>query len=806
MELDLFTVIPNSPSLLGVAATRIGENFMLSGGFEHFPSAIPSTNVSPFQNIAQQNQHPLDSRSVGLSAFSNSIDNSTLPLPTSSQKTQSSMKKLPLSQQKASTYLQVRVLHVPTATWSPSVIVSNGLFNRAYHASATIRDEVFLFGGVSKVGNGTALEACLDVIRVRKGTFGYKSNVLSLEEHQHVAKSASTVGLSATTCGKEQDCVVLFGGYQHAVNGSAIGGVYTNSVYLFRAVEEKLEVGPSDGSQSPRPNHLSKKVKYMMKQVDVDTNGATPPPRAYHTATLVTPNPSNPNQAFLVIFGGETEGKHMLNDMWILDLTEVLNAEYHVPEVAPPVVETKPAKGGKASKNDPVVPLKTNVATWMKVTYSSSSSVVVLPRCKHNAFHVRSPNVFYHPHGHPPEDQHLDQSSQSQKHYEFTIFGGLSTKGTLSLIEYNTFSLVFDSTTNKLAATLTGGSGSNSGDTSPHALGEGSATEEEKNHHKLHLKSFHPSVNMKNMSPPLLKALLSSAESHGESIYGSAIGLVYDQDFVSQREDQLMDEHERILVGLLVFGGCKTMTVGGALTVTGTMSGGHQSGSSNHSQVTYGNKNYGKNSVANRALSVLPEGFLASFDATFMITTASRDPSRAGFVDEPITIYKRIRRIVLKAHQHIDGMRILDEEEQNKLNHLKQKTIRYGNGDVYFGEVMKFKPRPESEDEINVSGVDATDSFIGGADETKASSVSRPRTRESWYDGRHKGPYHHMDVDDNNSVGTLDMENPEGIPGIHVPHGQGKMNYANGDVYEVISFSRLYLCRLLIFYAIGNLA
>jgi hypothetical protein len=790
MELDLFSVIPSSASLLGVAATRIGEHFVLSGGFEQFPS----TNFFQSQTI--------ENKPLALSSFSASIDNITLPGVSGLKSTHASLKKLPLSQQKPSTYLQVRLLHIPTATWSPNIIVSNGLLNRAYHASATIRDEVFLFGGVSRSAIGgsgcvTSLEPCSDVVRIRKGTFGYKSSTLPLDEYQHVVKSAAMMGLSANTCGQEQDCVVLFGGYQMPSNGGH-HGVYSNNVYIFRAVEEKEKTdsssSPVSGPTSPRQNmkQQPKKIQYIMKQVEVDANCATPPPRAFHSATLITPNSSNPNQAFLVVFGGETEGKHTLNDMWILDLTEVLTAEYKAPEAPAPVVDTKPAKGGKASKNEPVVPVKTNAATWTKISLSSNtSSSVILSRCKHNAFHVRNPNVFYHPHGQPSDGEHANQESSGNKQYDYIVFGGLSTKGPLPLAEYTSFSIEFDSSSNKLAVTLTG---------TNHDIQ--TIEQDSEATLKQYMKTFPASINMKNLTPPLLKALLTATQGqHTETIYGSAIGMVYDQDFNSQRDDQLMDEHERISVGLLVFGGCKTM--GSNNKVTDPSGKSHPTHARNHSS----------------------DGYLTSFDTTFLITTATKDPVRASF-DEPISIYKRIRRIVLKAHEHIEGMRVPNDQEVNKLNYLKQKTIRYSNGDVYFGEVIKFKPRSQpiesTEPEVNgdeemkvsprcykVDSMSITESSIGeskgspaygpghggGGGSLMAGSISRPRTRESWHDDRHKGPYHHMDIDDGNSVGTLDVDNPEGVPGVHVPHGQGKMSYANGDLYEV-SFDSIVMLPL----------
>lgn len=618
MELDLFALIPNSPTLLGCSAARVGSQYLVTGGTENFSTHAKTVNSSSAASI---------------------------------------------SQQKPSTYFQMRILHVPTATWSPNVVVSNGILNRSYHATVAVRDDLYVFGGVQRKPSvqQALFEPCHDILHIHKGVFGYKSTLLKFEDaaQQGLSQLVNSMGLTATVVGQHQDRVVLFGGYNMQ------NTTYSNQVHLFVAEEGKI------GS---------------LKTVEIDSStGATPPPRAFHTATLISnTNAQNVNQTFLVVFGGETEGKTLLNDMWVLDLTEVLAAEYHVPDTTAPPPEDPKAKGKPPAKGKeaPVV-AKGPVATWTKL-HDNLPKHAILPRAKHNAYAVKEHNHYYRQES--PEAQAILHDTNTVHKFQLVVFGGFAANGPLSIGEYCHTTITVDN----------------------HGSPKVSIGEFQSN------LSF-PTNTVAKTVPPLMRAILSQKDA----IYGSVVGYIYDTDFFEQQ--QLVDAGEdtvKYQVGVLVFGGSRS--------------------SSKHGP-----------GIKHEASASL----LASFDITYMITIILPDPLKP---DQPASILKRIRRIVLEAHKHIDGMSLPSEDAQNGDGKRKIKTIHYSNGDVYHGEVVRYKKREGDDDD-----------------------------REKWYDDNRPSEFAGMEIDDSNSVGTLDLENPEGIPGVHIPYGNGRMQYANGDLYEV---------------------
>eukprot|EP01034_Spumella_vulgaris_P034236 gene34236-42218_t len=88
----------------------------------------------------------------------------------------------------------------------------------------------------------------------------------------------------------------------------------------------------------------------------------------------------------MVIFGGLSETGALLNDLWILDLTEVINAEDNKDAPAAVVVDPK-AKAPKGNKADLTTP-KGPLALWTRVVLGEASPLT--PRYLHNCFISKS--------------------------------------------------------------------------------------------------------------------------------------------------------------------------------------------------------------------------------------------------------------------------------------------------------------------------------------------------------------------------------------------------------------------------------
>lgn len=106
----------------------------------------------------------------------------------------------------------------------------------------------------------------------------------------------------------------------------------------------------------------------------IEPDGEVPPPRSFHT-TLVF---GDLNQ-YLLIFGGRNNDK-LLNDLWLLDLTNVISsyASSDPSAIPPPVVDKKkkPVKGARPGGQG------STEACWVKLLECSA----IAPRYLHSAF------------------------------------------------------------------------------------------------------------------------------------------------------------------------------------------------------------------------------------------------------------------------------------------------------------------------------------------------------------------------------------------------------------------------------------
>lgn len=263
-------------------------------------------------------------------------------------------------------FLQLRVMNIFTAEWVRAFVDTNAIVNRLFHVSVTMKDKIYVFGGsVLNFDHQYNLSPTQEIFTIEKTIFGIKCTRIKS------SPLAAKKGLSATCVGKDLSRVILFGGIQNLDSPS-----YSGDIVLFQDEEGGI-----------------------LKLVDA-APGEKPTDRAFHSSISF----GDANQ-FVAVFGGQSGNKSSLNDVWILDLTEILAALDAPPEAAPPVPDkkAKPPPKGKA------VEVKGPVAYWTKIAVSSTS-MTCLPRHLHSSFGITSGSSI-----------------------ELFIFGGLGDAGPLPL-------------------------------------------------------------------------------------------------------------------------------------------------------------------------------------------------------------------------------------------------------------------------------------------------------------------------------------------------------------------------------------
>jgi len=217
-------------------------------------------------------------------------------------------------------YLSIFCFNITDIRWAQIMINTSGICNRAYHAGATLRRNIYLFGGIiSEPSHHEELTS--DVVKCIETEEGYKMVV------SHCGCDARK-GMSA--CAVSSNKIILFGGS----NGSA------------------HDPCPSDLWQMTEVEDSEELVWNKL-----DTDGESPPGRAFHTAVAF-----GDSHRYMAVCGGH-DGKHVVYDMWVLDMSNILFAEEH----------SKPKSKGKGS-----------LCRWTHITPHG----VHLPvhRCMHHCF------------------------------------------------------------------------------------------------------------------------------------------------------------------------------------------------------------------------------------------------------------------------------------------------------------------------------------------------------------------------------------------------------------------------------------
>jgi hypothetical protein len=311
-----------------------------------------------------------------------------------SQCNKSNSDRRKVQQKQISNYLQVDVLDIKSAKWKPEYIVTNTIKNRAYHGVAVvmqtataldntqtgnmIQQSVLIFGGgeldVLDGSSSPTLTPAKEVVQLEKGLFGYKANTIFSDTERKLAY----LGLTTSTVGSQLDRVLIFGGH------NSIQGQYNQELHIFSAHPATL------------------------KPIDIDPTSVLPSPRAYHTALVL----GEQNQYVLVI-GGQNEQRQMLDELWLLDLTDVLQAEYKPESQAAIDPKARAKSSSKNKDNKPAV-----YARWQQLSLPSGVASSFTARSRHTSYHVPV------------------SMASGQLEYDIFILGGLSNHGLLAVSEY----------------------------------------------------------------------------------------------------------------------------------------------------------------------------------------------------------------------------------------------------------------------------------------------------------------------------------------------------------------------------------
>jgi hypothetical protein len=273
--------------------------------------------------------------------------------------------------------LIIRFFHFPSLQWKSVIVSTNNHSNRYYHSSSLLGNKIYVFGGYNLPQNTLSSS----ILSISESRFGWKVNKVDITSNDTTDENGinpssliSLVGLSSNVVGKTNEKIIVFGGT--SLNNQQ----YFNEVTMFSF--------PSANSPAE------------LKVIPID--GVKPEARAFHTSSVI-----GSNRCHLMVTGGQTENQQLLNDMWILDLNEIVNVDQNAAAIA--AAEAANAKGGKGKGKEAVV--RPPSAIWTKL---SIDNLPFIPRCFHSTV-LSSSNVF--------------------------VFGGMSKKGPLPLREMTSFSI-----------------------------------------------------------------------------------------------------------------------------------------------------------------------------------------------------------------------------------------------------------------------------------------------------------------------------------------------------------------------------
>ena len=244
-------------------------------------------------------------------------------------------------------YLSVSVFSFKDFDFTSQFMETNRIINRLGHSSVNYEDKVLCFGGVS-TQTGMPLG---QVISVELNKFGIKSQLMSYNEN------ISGTGLSTDLYGMKKDQIIIFGGQ--------LKDSYSNTITKFRPNHET----PADD-------------RFSCVQIAEATEEAPhPTPRAYHSSAIC----GSKNQ-FLVILGGRAKTGSLLDDIWVVDLSSVDDANKVAEEEEVTNAKKPPPKKGKP----PVEDEHQHCCRWRKIEVTDPQHIEILSRSLHSACRLPS--------------------------------------------------------------------------------------------------------------------------------------------------------------------------------------------------------------------------------------------------------------------------------------------------------------------------------------------------------------------------------------------------------------------------------
>lgn len=266
--------------------------------------------------------------------------------------------------------LSIKCIDLKSTEWIQCLISSNNIQNRYYHASVSIKDSIYIFGGFSRMDGKVNIFG--DILKIDKNIFGM--NIKNIKEDILVKR----YGLSANAINNKSDHIILFGGMIQ-ISNTELTNTTSNFTYFADI-------------------NLFTPTTHVITSIAIDIGLDKPVSRAFHSSCI-----SGPNNNLLIICGGQTENKKLLNDLWILDLTDILNAINNGISLTEVIAVAPPVKGRKSNSasTTPSVP----VAKWTRILLDS---ILFTPSKLHSSYTL------------------YNTTTES---IDIFIFGGLSTKG-----------------------------------------------------------------------------------------------------------------------------------------------------------------------------------------------------------------------------------------------------------------------------------------------------------------------------------------------------------------------------------------
>jgi hypothetical protein len=195
-------------------------------------------------------------------------------------------------------FLQINCLDLISKLWIPTYNNTTGIQNRSFHSSCILGSDIYIFGGCT---NTQRKENSNEIIKITENELGLVSNLHSINE------CISRQGQSALLMGKNKQIVVFYGGFSYEndpENLKSTKKLYLSDLWSF-------SLNPNGPNFAP---------------IDLSGEEECPLGRAFHTAVV-----SGDENELMIICGGRNTDS-ILSDVWLLDMSPILNASSLAPK------------------------------------------------------------------------------------------------------------------------------------------------------------------------------------------------------------------------------------------------------------------------------------------------------------------------------------------------------------------------------------------------------------------------------------------------------------------------------------------